>query len=112
MFATDGAGSLPLPQGPGALREGYLPDTFPPPRQRLLDRRCGQPYTCTCSLTAIARTGAAMKPTKSGSRVVVIGSTAAANERTGSLPSSPQRPTTRRIVVIKDGELVGGRRGR
>jgi hypothetical protein len=53
-----------------------------------------------------------MKPTQIGNRVVVIRSTAAATEKTGSRQPAPQRPTTRRIVVIKDGELVGGRPGR
>jgi hypothetical protein len=53
-----------------------------------------------------------MKPTQSGNRVVVIGSVAAANEKTGPRQPAPQRPTTRRIVVIKDGELVGGRPAR
>jgi hypothetical protein len=61
---------------------------------------------------AIARSGAAMNHTQSGNRVVVIGSTPPANDKTGSLPPSQQRPTTCRIVVIKDGELVGGRPAR
>jgi hypothetical protein len=50
-----------------------------------------------------------MKRTRVGNRVVVIGSTAPANEKTGSRQPAPQRPTPQRIVVIKDGELVGGR---
>jgi hypothetical protein len=50
--------------------------------------------------------------TQSGNRVVVIGSAAPANEKAGSLPPRQQRPTPRRIVVIKDGELVGGRPAR
>jgi len=64
-----------------------------------------------CS-SAVARIGAAMKRTRVGNRVVVIGSTAPANDKTGTLPPRRQRPTTRRIVVIKDGELVGGRPAR
>jgi hypothetical protein len=53
-----------------------------------------------------------MKRTRVGNRVVVIASTAPANDKAGSRQPAPQRPTTRRIVVIKDGELVGGRPGR
>jgi hypothetical protein len=53
-----------------------------------------------------------MKRTRVGNRVVVIGSTAAGNEKAGSLPPRRQRATPQRIVVIKDGELVGGRPGR
>jgi len=53
-----------------------------------------------------------MKPTKIGNRVVVIGSTAPANEKTGSRPPSRQRATSRRIVVIRNNEWVGSRRGR
>jgi hypothetical protein len=53
-----------------------------------------------------------MKPTQIGKRVVVIGSTAPANEKAGPLPPSRQRPTTRRIVVIRNNEWVGSRPGR
>jgi hypothetical protein len=53
-----------------------------------------------------------MKPTQSGHRVVVIRSTPPANDKAGSLPPSQQRSTPQRIVVIKDGELVGGRPAR
>ena len=53
-----------------------------------------------------------MKPTQGGNRVVVIGSTAAANDKTGPRQPAPQRATPQRIVVIKDGELVGGGPGR
>jgi hypothetical protein len=53
-----------------------------------------------------------MKPTQSGNRVVVIGSTAAANDKTGSRQPAPQRSTPQRIVVIRNNELVGGRPAR
>jgi hypothetical protein len=53
-----------------------------------------------------------MKRTKVGNRVVVIGSAAAANDKTGPRQPAPQRSTPRRIVVIKDGQMVGGRPGR
>jgi hypothetical protein len=53
-----------------------------------------------------------MKRTKTGNRVVVIGSTAPANEKTGYLPSTHQPVTTRRIVVIRNNEFVGRRPGR
>jgi hypothetical protein len=49
-----------------------------------------------------------MKPTQSGNRVVVIRSTAPANDNAGSLPPSRQRPPTRRIIVIRNNEWVGG----
>ena len=64
-----------------------------------------------CS-SAVARIGAAMKRTRVGNRVVVIGSTAPANDKTGSGQPTPQRATPQRIVVIKNGELVGRRPGR
>jgi hypothetical protein len=53
-----------------------------------------------------------MKRTRVGNRVVVIRSTTPANEKTGPRQPAPRRPTTCRIVVIKDGELVGGRPAR
>jgi hypothetical protein len=53
-----------------------------------------------------------MNPTQTGLRVVVIRSTAPANEKTAPRQPAPQRATPQRIVVIKDGELVGGRPGR
>jgi hypothetical protein len=53
-----------------------------------------------------------MKPAKIGNRVVVIGNTAPANEKAGPLPPSRQRATSRRIVVIRNNEWVGSRRGR
>jgi len=46
-----------------------------------------------------------MNQTKIGNRVVVIRRTAPVNEKTGS-PQPTERPTTHRIVVIKNGELV------
>jgi hypothetical protein len=64
-----------------------------------------------CS-SAVARTGAAMKPTQIGNRVVVIGPTAPAAEKITNRGTTDQRPTTRRIVVIKDGQMVGSRPGR
>jgi hypothetical protein len=54
-----------------------------------------------------------MKLTRVGNRVVVIGSTPPASEKkAGSLPPGEQRPTTCRIVVIRNNEWVGGRPGR
>jgi hypothetical protein len=53
-----------------------------------------------------------MNQTKSGNRVVLIGRTARANEKIGCTQPTNQRPTTHRIVVIRSGELVGGRSGR
>jgi hypothetical protein len=63
-------------------------------------------------LLAIARKGTAMNQTKSGNRVVLIGRTARANEKIGCSQPTNQRSTTHRIVVIRNGELVGGRSGR
>jgi hypothetical protein len=48
-----------------------------------------------------------MNQTKIGNRVVVIGSTAPTKQKTGYV--QPANPTTRRIVVIRNGELVGSR---
>jgi len=50
-----------------------------------------------------------MNQTKVGNRVVIIGSTAPANEKTGYAPPTKQRPTNERFVVIRNNELVGGR---
>jgi len=61
---------------------------------------------------AIAYTGIAMNQTTIGNRVVLIGHTARANEKIGCTQPTNQRPTTHRIVVIRNGELVGGRSGR
>jgi hypothetical protein len=57
---------------------------------------------------AIAPTGIVMNQTKIGNRVVVIGRTVLAGEK--NLQPTNQRPTTHRIVVIRNGELVGSRR--
>jgi hypothetical protein len=69
---------------------------------------------CTLAqvLLFITRTGIVMTQTKSGSRIIVIGSTAPAHEKTGDVQPTNQRPTGSRIVVIKNGELVGSRTGR
>jgi hypothetical protein len=53
-----------------------------------------------------------MKPTKIGNRIVVIGGTAPASEKTGPVPPSNPRPAARRTVVIRNNELVGRRPGR
>jgi hypothetical protein len=53
-----------------------------------------------------------MKPTQIGNRVVVIGPTAPAAQKVTCQESAPQRATSRRIVVIKDGQLVSRRPGR
>jgi hypothetical protein len=53
-----------------------------------------------------------MIPTKSGNRVVVIGSTAPAKAKAGSRQPAPQRAMPQRIIIIKNGELVGGRPAR
>jgi hypothetical protein len=51
--------------------------------------------------------------TKTGSRVVIIGQTTAPTTPSGQRETTvPQRVAPRRIVVIKNGELVGGRAGR
>ena len=51
--------------------------------------------------------------TKTGSRVVIIGRTSTVtsiNTRREAL--DPQRATPPRIIVIKDGQFVGGKPGR
>jgi hypothetical protein len=63
-------------------------------------------------MLAIARTGTAMKQTKIGNRIIVIGPTAPAKEKTSNLQPTKQRPTTHRIVIIRNGELVESRSGR
>jgi hypothetical protein len=49
---------------------------------------------------------------KNGSRFVVIGRAPPAGKKTGRRELPVQRALARRIVVIRDGELVGGRPGR
>jgi len=53
-----------------------------------------------------------MNQTKIGNRVVVIAGTAPANEKAGCREPAGQRATARRIVVIRNGELVGSGPGR
>jgi hypothetical protein len=51
-----------------------------------------------------------MDQIKISNRVVLIGRTAPASEKTGYREPINQRPTAQRIVVIRNGELVGSRR--
>jgi hypothetical protein len=60
-------------------------------------------------LLLVARTGAAMKQTKTRNRVVVIGSPAPTTEKIARREPGDQQVTSRRMVVIKNGELVGSR---
>jgi hypothetical protein len=54
-----------------------------------------------------------MMQTKTGHRIVIIGPAGASTTQGGLRePPSRQRVTPRRIVVIKDGQLVGGKAGR
>jgi hypothetical protein len=48
-----------------------------------------------------------MNQTKIGNRVVVIGSTAPAKQKAGYVQTA--NPTTRRIIVIRNGELIRSR---
>lgn len=50
-----------------------------------------------------------MNQTKTGNRIVVIADTAPAYEKTDYREPNGQRPTAQRIVVIKNGRLVGSR---
>jgi hypothetical protein len=63
-------------------------------------------------LLLVARTGAAMKQTKTRNRVVVIGSPARAAEKIDGREPADQQVTSRRMVVIKDGQFVGSKPGR
>jgi hypothetical protein len=52
-----------------------------------------------------------MDQTKISNRVIVVGRTAPASKKTDFRePINHQRPTAQRIVVIRNGELVGSRR--
>jgi hypothetical protein len=53
-----------------------------------------------------------MKQTKTGNRVVVIGGPAPATKKVALREPDNQPATSRRVVVIKNGELVGRRPGR
>jgi hypothetical protein len=48
-----------------------------------------------------------MKQTKIGNRFIVIGRPELATEKIAYRQPTNQRPTSQRIVVIKDGQLVG-----
>jgi hypothetical protein len=51
--------------------------------------------------------------TKTGSRVVIIGSTSTATSNSTRREAvGQQRATPRRIIVIKDGQFVGGKPAR
>ena len=63
-------------------------------------------------MLATTHTGTAMNQTKISNRIVLIGRTAPANKKTGYLKPTAQRPTTHRIVVIRNGELVGSKPAR
>jgi hypothetical protein len=53
-----------------------------------------------------------MTHAKTGSRFVVIGRAAAAGKKTCRRELPIERASARRIVVIRNGDLVGGRSGR
>jgi hypothetical protein len=53
-----------------------------------------------------------VQPTKIGNRIIVIGRPAPATENSAHREPTGRRAKTRRIVIIKNGELVGGRSGR
>jgi hypothetical protein len=53
-----------------------------------------------------------MLPTKIGHRTVVIGRPAAAVEKSAYREPAQQQATFQRIVVVKNGELVGSKLGR
>jgi hypothetical protein len=53
-----------------------------------------------------------MTHTKIGSRFIVIGRVAPAGKKSGRRKLPVQQAAARRIVVIKNGELVGSRRSR
>jgi hypothetical protein len=57
----------------------------------------------------LAHAGTTMKPTKTGNRFVVIGSTAPASEKTDNAQPTHLQATPQRIVVIRNSELVGRR---
>jgi hypothetical protein len=63
-------------------------------------------------LLAITRTGLAMNQTRIGNRLVIIAGTAPANVKAGCREPAGQRATARRLVVIRNGELVGSGPGR
>ena len=52
-----------------------------------------------------------MTQTKIGSRFVVIGRAAAAGNKTGRRELPVQRAAAQRIVVIRNGEFIGGKSG-
>jgi hypothetical protein len=80
--------------------------------QRSLVKQHGHPYSYWYGLLPTARTRTAMNQTKISNRVVVIGRTAPANEKTRYRQLTKQRLNTHRIVVVKNGELVGNKAGR
>jgi hypothetical protein len=53
-----------------------------------------------------------MPPTKIGHRTIVIGRPAAAVEKSAYREPARQQVTFQRIVVVRNGELIGSRPGR
>jgi hypothetical protein len=77
-------------------------------RRRFVDRQSVYPYNTVAK--AITPTAIAMNHIKIGSRIVVIAGTARAQDIPGYREPTEQRPTARRIVVIRNGKLVRRRR--
>jgi len=53
-----------------------------------------------------------MKPTKIGNRFIILGRPAPAAEQVAYREPTPQRVTSPRLVVIRNGALVGSGPGR
>jgi hypothetical protein len=79
------------------------------PRHWPVASESGYPYTDAKTIT---RTGITMNQTQIGNRVVAIVGTGSASGNADYRKPTDQRHTAQRIVVIRNGELVGRRRGR
>jgi hypothetical protein len=72
-----------------------------------VDEKYGYPYTSSKILLESVRMENAMIPTKIGNRIIVIAGGIPATKKIRKQVCTEARPTTRRIVVIKNGEWIG-----
>jgi hypothetical protein len=74
-----------------------------------VDKKYGYPSTSSKILLESVRMENAMIPTEIGNRIVVIAGGTPATKKIRQQVRTEVRPTTRRIVLIKNGEWIGNK---